>query len=208
MGIVFHSDVEIPADSPDHRQIMGLATAYWQSQAVYALTRTGIADALSDMPAPVSEIAATVGCDELSVARLLRYLAGLGVVRQDGDKYASTTKTSPLQSGSPFRELVLMFGDEFYRAWANFSSTIRTGRSSYHETYGVELFEFLGANPERAQRFDIRDGGNDRSDRRAVGPHRRLLRNRPRHRCRGRKRSTRRGDPALDAGDERTSRGP
>lgn len=156
MRIPLRQDAEVAPDLSDHRKLLGMASAYWQSQAIYALVRTGIAEVLGDEPSTAEKIAFAAGCDADSVARLLRYLAGLGIVGDSGsDGYTSTSIVDHVRHGSPFRELVLMFGDEFYEAWGSFSATVRTGRSSYFEAYGLELFDYMRASPEKAARFDI-----------------------------------------------------
>jgi hypothetical protein len=156
MGLQLRDKADFVLDLDDHRRLLSMAAAYWQSQAIYAVAETGIADVLSDEPATAAQVAEAAGCNAEAVARLLRYLAGMAVVDQvDTDRYATTPLLQHLHEGSPFRELVLMFGDEFYRAWGSFSSTIRTGRSSYRETYGVELFEYMQDFPDKARRFDI-----------------------------------------------------
>jgi SAM-dependent methyltransferase len=155
MTLRLHQHGTEPSDLRHQGHLLQMVSAFWQSQALNALVVTGLADALTTEPLDVAQLAERAGVDQRAAGRLLRYLAGVGVVTCPApDSYAASPIVELVRDGRPFRDLVLMFGDDFYRAWGSFAATIRDGRSSYHHEYGAELFEFLASHPDKAKRFD------------------------------------------------------
>ena len=135
--------------------LLSLITGYWMSQSVYAAVRTGVVEALHEQPRSPLEIARAAGCDEAAVSRLLRYLCGLGVVQSDGSgRYTATAVGELLRDGSGFRELVLLYGDEFYRAWTAFDESVRGGGTAYASVFGIEHFDHFARDEDSARRFD------------------------------------------------------
>jgi O-methyltransferase domain/Dimerisation domain len=141
--------------SEDHERLLSIITGYWCSQAIYAAVDVGLVDALDDQPRSPAQLARATGCDEVTIARFLRYLAGLRLVRQESDnRYVTTSMAELLRSGNPFRDLVLLYGDEFYQAWGQFSSAIRTGNSAFGHAFGMEHFIYFTQTQDSARRFD------------------------------------------------------
>jgi hypothetical protein len=74
-----------PSEVVPLRALMQLLYQQWRCRAVYAATHLGIADVLGDGSRTVAELAAVTGCHALSLYRLLRALARIGVfVELDG----------------------------------------------------------------------------------------------------------------------------
>ncbi|HEX3786060.1 MAG TPA: methyltransferase [Pseudonocardiaceae bacterium] len=141
--------------SADPERLLALITGYWISQSIHAGVQTGILDVLDDQPRSPDDVAEATGCDQEVVSRLLRYLSGLGLVERDGDNRYTTTDTALLlRPGSNFRDLVLMYCGDLYRAWGEFGTAIRTGQTAFQLAFGAERFEFLAQNKESARRFD------------------------------------------------------
>ncbi len=141
--------------SDDHERLLSIITGYWRSRALYAAVDVGLVEALDDQPRTPAQVARTTGCDEVAIARFLRYLVGLRLVREEGDNhYVTTDMAELLRIGSPFRDLALLYGDEFYQAWGQFSSAIRTGKSSFGRTFGMDHFTYFAQTQHSARRFD------------------------------------------------------
>jgi hypothetical protein len=141
--------------SEDHERLLSIITGYWCSRAIYAAVDVGLVEALDEQPRTPARLARAIGCDEVAIARLLRFLAALRVVRQQSDnRYATTSMTELLRSGNPFRDLVLLYGDEYYQAWSQFSSAIRTGNSAFGHAFDMEHFTYFTQAQNSARRFD------------------------------------------------------
>lgn len=142
------------AGSP-HRELLGLVTGYWATQAVHTAARLGLADELAAGPRTVMELTGVLRCDRAALERLLRYLTALGIVSVDAEARYSTTATGELlRSESRFRDLTLLYGAEFYRAWSSLETAVRTGRSAFGECFGVEHFEYFSRDSKAAGTFD------------------------------------------------------
>jgi hypothetical protein len=141
--------------SEDYERLLSIITGYWRSQALYAAVDVGLVDALDDQPRSPVQLAHATGCNEAAVARILRFLAALGVVRQQGDnRYVTSSMAELLRGRNPFRDLVLLYGDEFYQAWGQFSSAIRTGTSAFGHAFCMEHFMYFTQTQNSARRFD------------------------------------------------------
>jgi len=67
---------------PPAARIYSASNAFLQTQALHSAVQLGAADALADGPLPVGELAARLGAKEDCLARVLRYLAALGIFQE------------------------------------------------------------------------------------------------------------------------------
>lgn len=146
------------AEGDPHRALLSILTGHWAARAVYVAARLGIADALAGGPLTADEVAARLGCDPAATVRLLRYLSRLDVVlsiRGVGEsRYVTGATGGLLRSDNPFRDLVLLYGEEFYRAWDTLLPAVQQGKSAFGLAFGEEHFDYFARNPEVGRRFD------------------------------------------------------
>jgi methyltransferase family protein len=71
--------------------LMRLVNGYQVSQAIHVAATLGIPDLLADGARTSDELAEEAGADVDSLYRLLRALAGVGVVHEDDDRRFSLT---------------------------------------------------------------------------------------------------------------------
>lgn len=126
--------------------------------AVRAAATLGLADHVSAGTTHVDELAAATGADPDALRRLLRYLSVRGVFRETGPgAYTMTEAAEFLRSDHPAAQRPWLDVDSMAgRIEGTFSSllhSIRTGEAAYPERYGVEFWDDLGQNPERATSF-------------------------------------------------------
>ena len=143
-----------------------MTAGYFVSQAIYVAAEMGIADRLADGPRRAEELARDVGAHDLSLYRLLRALASVGVFAEDAEgRFSLTPLADLLRSDVPGsqRATVLMMVGQFYHAWGGLLDSIRTGRPAFETIYGRSFFEYLATNEEQAQIFD--DAMTARNDR-------------------------------------------
>src|SRR5947208_9114216 len=87
---------------PPHVQLIQTGTSYWISRILYAAAALGLADQLAAGPKSAAELAGATGTHGPSLHRLMRALAGLGVLTErDGQRFALTPLGESLKSGAP-----------------------------------------------------------------------------------------------------------
>jgi hypothetical protein len=112
-------------------QMVQLLAGFQVSQALYAAAKLGVANQLDAGPRTSAEVAATLGVDPPSLARLMRSLTGLGVLTAAGaDAYALTPLGRTLVAGSPgsMHDVALMWMETHYAPFGGLVDTVRTGR--------------------------------------------------------------------------------
>jgi O-methyltransferase domain/Dimerisation domain len=146
-----------PGAAVPHVQLIQMATAYWGSRALYAAARLELADRIADGSRSSVELADQTGAHQPSLHRLLRTLAGLGVVSEDADGFSLTTLGHALRCGAPgaARATVLaLAGDWWWRGWEHVLHSIATGKTGMERAFGTTVFEYLAREPEEASYFN------------------------------------------------------
>ena len=134
--------------------LLRLMTGAWATQAIAAAAELRLPDHLATT-ADLAGLAAATGADQDSLARLLRYLTALGLVRTTPSGYLLTELGSLLRSevDGTIRPLALMYGGPFYRSFGAFTDAVRTGEESYAKVFGANHFQHMAADPELAELF-------------------------------------------------------
>jgi hypothetical protein len=147
-----------PVPTPPHAQLIQMATAYWASRALYAAARLGLADRIADRARSPADLARETGAHEPSLHRLLRALAGLGIVAEDGDRgFSLTALGQALRSGAPgaaHATVLALAGDWWWRGWEHVLHAVATGHTGMERAFGTTLFEYLATQPEEAAHFN------------------------------------------------------
>lgn len=145
---------------PEPRErLLEFASGFEVSQAIYVLAKLGIADQIADAPRSADEVAARVGAQPRPLFRLMRFLAGIGVLRQDAsDRFGLTPMGELLRSDVPgsARLHAISVNEEEYRAAGELLHTVRTGETAFNHLFGVGLFEYFASHPEAGAAFNAR----------------------------------------------------
>ncbi|MFC8361570.1 methyltransferase [Streptomyces griseorubiginosus] len=144
-------------DRPRDR-LLHLMTGAWTTQAIAVAAELRLADHLDTHPgAGLPLLAELTGCHADSLGRLLRHLAGLGLVAADPDgSYHLTELGAPLRTGAPdsFQPLALLYGGPFYRSFGELAHSVRTGEEAFAKVFGDHHFPHFARHPELADLFD------------------------------------------------------
>nr|BFE52465.1 hypothetical protein GCM10017745_58920 [Saccharothrix mutabilis subsp. capreolus] len=134
--------------------LLRLLTGAWATRAVATAAELRLPDHLATTPG-LPGLAAATGADPDSLARLLRYLTALGVVRPSGSGHELTDLGTLLRSDveGSMRALALMYGGPFYRSFAGLTEAVRTGEESYAKVFGAHHFAHMAAEPGLAELF-------------------------------------------------------
>jgi O-methyltransferase domain/Dimerisation domain len=128
------------------RRLVDIVTASWAAQAVFTAVKLGIPDHVAAGRVRPDELATAAGADPDGVRRLMRLLVDMDVF--DGSErsgYRLTPVSELLCDSAPrsMRDLCLLYGDEFYRAWGRAPHAISTGRPAFDEAFGAPLQAYL-----------------------------------------------------------------
>ena len=146
-----------PESTAPAAQLIQMATGHWVSQIVYAAAKLGLADHLAAGRKGAEEIAAATGTHPPSLFRLMRTLAHLGILDQDGaNQFGLTPLGEALRSDAPgaARSTVLTVASDWWsRGFAQLIYSVQTGKSGFEKALGMPVFDWLARNPHEASMF-------------------------------------------------------
>jgi len=155
--------VEVPSPQ-DFGQIFKFIGGYRISRAIYVVVELGIPDLLSAGPMHCHELAAKTDSDASTLYRVLRFLAGVGLVDEVGhQEFALTRLGSTLRTdvpGSASTAVRLWLSDFHWRTWGHLIHSVRTGKPAFNHVYGTGVFEYLRDNPDASAVFNAAMTGN------------------------------------------------
>ena len=126
------------------------------SRAVYLVAALGIADLLAGGPMTAPQLAQATQAHEGSLYRVLRLLAAVGVLTEhDHRSFSLTILGERLRADVPasmrsWAMLAESVGGP--RLWEPIIEIVKTGKPGPDIAYGMGVFEFLAAHPDRAQK--------------------------------------------------------
>ncbi len=141
---------------PPHAQLIQMVTASWASSVVYAAAEIGLADRL-DEPRSAAELAGPLELHAPSLHRLMRTLAGLGLLTErEGQRFALTPLGATLKSDAPGAarsSIRTLGGPAFSKSFEHIVHSVRTGRTGFEHAFEKPIFEYLAARPAEASMF-------------------------------------------------------
>jgi hypothetical protein len=148
-------DVPSPAQLAELDQLI---SGFRISQAIYVVAELGIADLLASGPQGSDALARAAGADEDALYRVLRFLTGVGLFAEVAPhRFALTTLGAGLRRdvrGSIRPKAVNILDEPHWQAWGQLRHSVQTGEVGFQKAYGMELFEYLRAQPEHAASFN------------------------------------------------------
>jgi hypothetical protein len=142
---------------PPHVQLIQMGTASWVSAVVYGAAKLGIADHLAGGPRSAAELAGTTRTHAPSLHRLMRTLAGLGILTErEGQRFALTPMGEALRTDAPgsARATLLAFcGPAFWHSWEEILYSLETGKTGFEKANGRPFFDYLAQHPQEASYF-------------------------------------------------------
>jgi predicted O-methyltransferase YrrM len=135
-----------------------LVNGYQVTQAIHVVAALGIADLLGDGPRASDELAAQTGAHAPSLHRVLRALAGVGVLHEGDDgRFTLTPVGECLRSDAP--ETVggwatFVGAPIHWQAWGALLHAVRTGENAFRALHGTDVWEYRAQHPEEGAVFD------------------------------------------------------
>ncbi|WP_158884902.1 methyltransferase [Amycolatopsis anabasis] len=150
-----------PTALPDDlhaRHLLLLASGGRLARIVHVVAELGIADQLADRPRTVAELAAATGAHELSLYRILRGAAAVGIfVEGRGKTFANTPLSDGLRSDNTDGVLPLVKYNNMDITWRPFDEimhSVRTGEPSFDRVFGHSFYQHLERNAEVGAFFE------------------------------------------------------
>jgi O-methyltransferase domain/Dimerisation domain len=145
-----------PEQLPPHIQLIQMG-APATSRTICVAAKLGLADQLASGPKSAVELAGPMQVHAPSLHRLMRTLAGLGILtEQPAQRFALTRLGEALKTGAPgsARSTLLVFGSAWQRsAWDNMEHSVQTGQPGFDKAHDVPFFDYLADHPEDASLF-------------------------------------------------------
>lgn len=140
------------------QQLLAMVNGFMLSQALYAFTELGLADAIGDGRRTPAELAPEVGADPGALNRLLRALAAAGVLDEDAQSgFALTPLGEGLRSDAPgsLAGWTALAGSEnFWANWGGLVESVRTGKTGWSLRLGVTPWDYRATHPDASRLFD------------------------------------------------------
>ena len=134
--------------------IREIIRATWQFAAIRAFVSVGGPGQLRDGPLPVAELASRCGAHAPTLARVLRSVAGTGLLRSSGSGgYELTAAGQALLGGRELFSIRFNLDPEIAAALDELTETIRTGRQPFLQR-NASLYDYLATHPETSEAFD------------------------------------------------------
>src|SRR5213075_1380431 len=83
---------------PPPLQMLQIISGFWIARCVYVLAKLGLADLIKDGPMSVDDLAVATNTHAPSLFRVMRALASVGVIQQDGTRFGGTPLSDTLRS--------------------------------------------------------------------------------------------------------------
>ena len=147
-------------DSPQSH-VYSLATASWQSEVTYGLTKHGVFDALFPSSASCARIAVDLGLDEGFLCRLMNAGEALNLLKKKRTGMFSLAPAGDLlRTGHPssMAPFVMMTNAECRDGWrATVDDGVRTGKAGFEALFGEEFIQWHSRdeNTHKMSTFDL-----------------------------------------------------
>jgi hypothetical protein len=138
-------------------RLIGLMSGFMPVQLAYVMARLELADLLDGRASTVDELSSATNTRPDMLRRLLRGLAGVGLVGLGpGDRVMLTEMGALLGSRTPgsMRDFALHRGGESFAAWGELEHAVRTGEPAFEAAHGAGFFDYLRTHPEAGAAFD------------------------------------------------------
>ena len=144
----------LPADADALRQLID---GYRNTALIYAAAKLRLPDLLASGPATAAQLAARAGVQASPLARLLRGLAVIEIVKEDEpDIFSLTSRGAALCAAAPgsAHARALLAGEEYQPAWSGLAHSVRTGENAFQRFFGQSPWQHRETHPELGAAFN------------------------------------------------------
>jgi O-methyltransferase domain len=138
-------------------QMLRMLSSVLTVQALYVAAELGVADELAAGPRSVPDLATVAGAHPTALYRLLRLLAGAGVVREQPDgRFVLTPLGGCLRREGPdsVRDWALFLGSpQQWEVVGSLRESVRSGQPVFPRLHGMPLWDYMAEHPDFAAPF-------------------------------------------------------
>jgi hypothetical protein len=139
-------------------ELVRMVFGHMAAQVVATAGRLHLMDRIGDGERSAEELAGEYGANAQAMHRLLRTLAALGLLVENAAGSFSLTLTGSLlrpEHPDSVHSLVRMFADPaLLRGWERLEDSVRTGRPSFGEVFGTDIYAYLKEHPDLSALFN------------------------------------------------------
>ncbi len=126
-----------------------------RAQAVSTAAAIGLADALSDGPLALGELARRLECVPAPLGSLARVLTGLGLLTSpSADVFELTEQGRRLRSDALGPLAAFLGSPEQWDPWSRLRDAVRGGPCAFERTHQQGLYAYLANHPVESRRYD------------------------------------------------------
>jgi hypothetical protein len=129
---------------------------YKATQCLYVAAKLNIADYLKSGQKTINELSISTNTKPEPLYRVMRCLASLSVFQEDSNKNFSLNKNAERllsDAEDTMKNFIVLCGEELYHSAGDLLYTVKTGLPAFDHIYGMNHWEYLEANPDKAQIF-------------------------------------------------------
>jgi len=117
---------------------------YWKTYAIYTGVKLGV---FEQLPATIEQLSLSCQCNSQRLERLMRGLAELGLVYQEGNRYVVSDKGSYLclSHKKTLADASIEYGEDLLQRWKSLPALIQGKRLE------SDIFSAVAADPERVR---------------------------------------------------------
>lgn len=142
---------------PPNQILMQLVMGKLVTQAISIVARFKLADQMAKGAKTAAELASTAGLNASHLYRVLRALAGLGVLKGDhAGRFSLTPVSELLRTDVPgsMRAMATYFCDPWsWKPWGELAESVKTGQPVFDRMFGEGAFDHLAKHPDEAATF-------------------------------------------------------
>lgn len=146
------------ADPPPGLAIRRLIDGFQVSQAIHVAVVLGVPDLLAQGARPCDDLAAATQSHAPTLYRLLRALAGIGILHEGEQRRFSLTPLGDALrtevDGSVAGWAAFIGRPGYWQAWSGLLHSVRTGENAFRSVHGTDVWSWRQSRPEESRIFD------------------------------------------------------
>jgi hypothetical protein len=144
-----------PIPNNDSTRVLQMIEGYRATCLIASVVQLGLIEALRNAPVSEEDLAHSLGAHQPSLRRLLRALNVLGIV-QDQQSAVGLTSMGRLllKDVSALRDRAILAAEEYLPAWANLRQSVLTGKPSFDDILGMNIWQHREEHPHLNESFN------------------------------------------------------